>query len=331
MTSKVRVAVAGLGFVGGQAHVPAFIKIPGSDLVAIIRRNEKKAKEFAGKYGIKYYIDYRDAVKDPEIDALVVATPTPSHYEIASAAIANGKHVLCEMPLTGSLEQTKQLGVQAEQAGVILMPVLNFRWAPNYVKAKELIEKGEIGKPIAATFSEWIPAKDLAKQWPPGSWAWDPKKSGGLPDFTLSVWSIDLLRWLLNAEVSEVEWKINFSPIQGMGDFRAYNTMGVLKFDNGATCILHYSASVPRKEGNSRLEIFGDNTRTLKAEWNERLIITGKDLNHEWFFKPKGTKVWGHYQLDEHFIDCVLGKAKPAVTIDDAIQAQLVASKIPIP
>ena len=76
------------------------------------------------------------------------------------------------MPLTLTVAESRELGEEAEKSGVILMPDLNFRFTPNYVKAKELVEQGAVGKPLSATFSEFIPATDLAAQWPSGARGW---------------------------------------------------------------------------------------------------------------------------------------------------------------
>jgi len=325
---NVRVAVSGLGFVGGQAHVPAFRKIPGAELVAVIDVVEEKAKTVSAKYNVKYYLDQKEAIKSSEIDAIVVAVPTPFHYRLVSDAIAARKHVLCEMPLTPTVAGSEKLGKEAGKAGVILMPDLNFRFTPNYVKTKELIEQGAIGKPLALTFSEFIPAKDLAVQWPAGSWAWNIEKSGGYPDFTLSVWSIDLVRWLVTSEIEDAHWMPNYSPLVGIDKGLGYNTVGIMKFSSGAVASLHYSSTVALGEGASRLEVFGDNTKTLKANWNNYLALVGEGTKQEWEFKEKGTKVWGHYQIDSHFIECILQEKKPLVTVEDAIKVQVIAAKI---
>jgi predicted dehydrogenase len=91
-------------------------------------------------------------------------------------AIDKGKHVLCEMPLAPRVSEAKRFGEEAEKAGVTLMPVLNFRFTPNYVKAKQLIDAGKIGRPLAVSFREFIAAKDLAMQWSANSWVWNIEK-----------------------------------------------------------------------------------------------------------------------------------------------------------
>jgi predicted dehydrogenase len=324
----VGVAVTGLGFVGGQAHVPAIRKIPGAKLVAVIDVIEDLAKKVATDHGVKYYTDFHKALEDPAIDALIIAVPTPFHYQLASDAIAQGKHVMCEIPLTPDIAEAYKLRTQAEQAGVILMPDLNFHFTPNYVKAKELIDQGAIGEPIAVAFSESIAAKDLEAQWPVGSWAWNATKSGGYPDFTLSQWGIDLVRWLVG-EIADVTWMCNYAPLKDFGRFTGYNTVGLIRFSSGAVGTLHFCATVARGEGTSRLEVYGDNTKTIQANWNNSLTLTAEGAENEtWTFEARGTRAWGHRQVDAHFVECVLTGTKPSITATDAIEVQKVASKM---
>jgi len=325
----VGVGVVGVGFVGGQAHAPAFRKIPNSRLAGLAASTERRVRPLAEKYGVKYFLDYMELVRNPAVRAIVVATPTPFHFDTAMAAIQNGKHVMCEMPMASTLREVETLAKSAEKARVLLMPVLNFRFTPNYVKAKELVDSKAIGDPVAVSFREFIPAKDQAAQWPAGSWAWDKARSGGFPDFTLSVWSIDLVRWLLDVEYAEVEWKTNYARLDEYGGTLGYNTMGMAKMTNGVVVSLHYGSTVPPNAGLSRLEVFGRKAFSLQAEWNNFLTLIGEEgAKQEWKFNETGTRVWGHYQIDEHFIKCVLGKEKPKVTVDDAIRAQEVASRM---
>jgi predicted dehydrogenase len=329
MSDKVGVAVVGVGFVGGQAHTPSFKKIEGSELVALCARTEKRVKPLAEKYDVKYYLDYDKLLEDPKVHAVVLAVPTPLHFNAAMKAIKKGKHVLCEMPMAPTIDQVKELQKAAEEAGVILMPVLNFRFAPIYDKTKEMIKSGAIGKPIAIHFREFIPAMSIADQWPAGSWAWNIEISGGYPDFTLSVWSIDMIRWMFESEIENVEWMGNYPKFEKYGGILGYNTMGLIKLSNGIVGSLHYSASVNPLASTSRLEVYGDNTNVLHAIWNDKIILYGSNQKpQEWNLDVKGTRVWGHRQADEHFIECILHKKQPKVSVEDAIKAQEIAQKI---
>jgi predicted dehydrogenase len=251
------------------------------------------------------------------------------HFDLAMKAIKKGKHVLCEMPLAPTVDQMKLLAEAAQGAGVILMPVLQFRFAPIYVMTKEMLQSGLIGKPVAFHFREFISAASLAEQWPVGSWAWDIAKSGGYPDFTLSVWSIDLIRWMFGTEFDKIEWMSNYPRFQDFGGILAYNTVAVTKLSNGIVGALHYSASVAPSAITSRLEIYGDNTNVLHASWFNKILLYGSEPQpQEWNLDVKGTRVWGHRQLDEHFIECILNHKKPQISVKDAIKAVEVAKQI---
>lgn len=329
MQDKVGVAVVGVGFVGGQAHVPSFKKIEGSELVALGAMTEKRVKPLAESLGVRYYLDYGKLLEDPKVQAVALAVPTPWHFDLVMKAIKKGKHVLCEMPVAPTVSQVRELQRAADEAGVILMPVLQFRFAPIYVKTKELIESGAIGKPLAIHFREFIPAMSLAEQWPRGSWAWDIEKSGGCPDFTLSVWSLDMIRWMFNSDIEDAQWMVNYKEIEKHGGIIGYNTMGLIKLSNGIVGNLHYSASVTPSASTARLEIYGDNTNVLHAVWFNKIVVYGQEQQpQEWNLDVKGTKVWGHRQIDEHFIECILHNKKPQVTTEDAIKAIEAAQKM---
>jgi hypothetical protein len=105
--------------------------------------------------------------------------------------------------------------------------------------------------------------------------------------------------------------------------------MGVVKFVNGIVGSLHYGASTAPSAAVSRLEVYGDNTHVLHAINVDKILLYGdEDKPQEFTVDVKGTRVWGHRQLDEHFIDCILHKKKPQVTVEDGIKAQEIAQKI---
>jgi predicted dehydrogenase len=330
LSSKIGVAVIGVGFVGGAAHVPSFKKIEGSELVALCASTERRVKPLAEKYNVKYTLDYNKILEDSKVQAVVLSVPTHLHFDYAMEAIKSCRHVLCEMPIATNIDKVRELQNAAKKANVILMPVLNFRFAPIYVRTKEMIKAETVGKPLAIHFREFVSAMSVAEQWPAGSWAWDIEKAGGYPDFTLCVWSIDMLRWMFESEIENVEWMSSYPKLEKSGGIIGYNTMGLIKLSNGIVGSLHYSASVTPSASTSRLEVYGENTAVLHAIWNNKIVLYGPDQEpQEWNLPVKGTRVWGHRQIDEHFIECILQNKQPQVTIDDAIKAQKVAQRIP--
>lgn len=326
---KAGIGVIGCGFVGGKAHIPSFNSIPEAKLVAIADKDENTAKKYSIKYNVPYYLDYLKLLENPEIQGVVVSVPTPFHFKIALDAIKAGKHVLCEMPLTPTVEEAEKLKKAAEEAEVILMPSLNFRFAPLYVKVKQLIDEKTLGEPIAIYYREFISTDVLAAQWPGGSWAWDKSKSGGYPDFTLSVWSLDLAQWLMNSDITEIKWFSRYVNLKEYEGVKGYNTIGVARFENKAVGSFQFSALVTYSAATSKLEVFNDSGESLEAVSYDKLILYSKEPDRkEWVFKEGGTKVWGHYQMDKHFVECILKGEKPSVTPEDAIKAIKLAKKI---
>ena len=323
MTAEVGVGVVGLGFVGSGAHLPAFRKMAKADLVAVSDLNEAALKKKAKKHGVpSTYTDHREMLDDPRVDAVVVSVPTQHHASIAIDALKAGKHVICEMPLAATLEEVDQMLAAAKESGKILMPSLNFRFTPNYVKAKALIDAGELGKPTAIMYREWIPAADLAKQWPPGAWVWNLEETGG-PLFTLSVWSIDLMRWLTGADFESVEPVVEHFPIEKLGGTLGYNAFVNYRFPGGVVANLQTSGSVANMCSTSILEVIGDNTRSIKANWNNELILFAEDPGKsEWHFRAGGGhREWGHMQMDEHFFDCIIEGRQPSILPEDGRRA----------
>lgn len=325
----INVGIVGCGFVGLGAHVPAFNDIDGARLVAVADADEGRREKVKRKYGVPTaYDDYAPLVQNPDIQLVVISTPTTLHFPVAMAAIEAGKHVLCEMPLAPSLDQADQMIEAAERQGVCLMPGLNFRFTPNYVKAKELLDRGELGNLMAVIYREWIPAKDLAKQWPPGAWVWNLEESGG-PLFTLSVWSIDLLRWLTGSEISDVHAATKYTRLEQFGGTLGYDAFASVHMANGLVGSLQYSGSVNDAATISALELVGDSTQVLSATNNDRVALLGDDpLRTEWNVKQPGAKMWGHQQQNEYLVDCLRTGKQPSITPQDGRRAMEIALAI---
>jgi predicted dehydrogenase len=326
---EIGVGVVGCGFVGRGAHVPSFAGIDGARLVAIADADEKRRNKAATKHNVESsYDDYTKLVNDPKVDAVIVALPTPLHVPASLAAIEAGKHVICEMPLAPSLEEADRLIDAASRAGVVLMPSLTFRFTSNYVKAKELIAQGVLGNPTSVLYREFIPATDLASQWPAGCWMWQVEKSGG-PLFTLSVGSIDLIRWLFDSEITSVEPAVKYTPLEKTGGTLGYDAYVTLRLANGMVGCLQYSGSVNHSASKSNLEVIGDSTSMLSAADNDRVTLFGESPEKTiWNVKESGAKMWGHQQQNEHFVRCIREGRAPDVKPADGRRAMEIALQI---
>lgn len=326
---RIGVGVVGCGFVGMGAHVPAFHSIDSAQLVAIADADPARREKVGRKYGVQaLYPDYAELVNDPAVQVVVVAAPTPLHAKVTLAAIEAGKHVLCEMPLASNLDEVERMIDAARRQGVCLMPSLNFHFTPNYAKAKEIIDNGQLGNLSAIMYREWIPAQDLAKQWPPGSWMWNIEESGG-PLFTLSVWSIDLVRWLTGSEIVGVQHATRYTRLDKTGGTLGYDAFAAIQLQSGVVGQLQFSGSVCHAATTSALEVVGDSTHVLTATGNDTITLLGEDpAKTVWDVKERGAKMWGHQQQDEYFIQCLRDGRNPHITPEDGRKAMEIAWQI---
>ena len=318
---KVGVGVLGLGFMATRVHLPALKKIPEAELVAVSSRSHEKAKMFSEKFGAKvYYTDYEDMLKDPNIDVVFLCLPPSLVASIGLEVAEAGKNAILECPIAETLEQAERL-IQAEKkAGVRLMPGHCLRFTPSFVKAKELIDNDEIGTPVIVYFVEFVPASALATQWEPGSWIWNKERGGPVP--TMTVFSLDLVRWLLASEPSSTYASIRFLDLPQFGGTLGYNVAIVTNFRNGTIVINENSGSVVPSMEKVRLEVVGEKGNAVVAEGGTTTILYGeKEEKQRWSFQVKGVEMWGHRQQDRYFIQSILEGKEPSVTLQDAKRA----------
>src|SRR5580704_9577267 len=118
-TGKIRVGLVGVGTWAEYGHIPSLKLLPEFEIVAVYSRSQEKADAVAARHGITYALNsLQELVQHPEVDFVIVLTPAPHHEEGIRAAIAAGKDVYCEWPLTPSKTLSQELKVLAEKAGV---------------------------------------------------------------------------------------------------------------------------------------------------------------------------------------------------------------------
>ncbi len=143
----VNIAIIGLGR-WGPNHVRNFSALRGCRVAAAADPSEAARARLAESYpAVRLVADYREIISSPEIDAVVVATPTSTHFQIVSAAIAAGKHVLCEKPVTDRSEDAWKLAEAAEVRGVHLMVGHVFLFNPGVEFLAKALAAGEAGRP----------------------------------------------------------------------------------------------------------------------------------------------------------------------------------------
>jgi predicted dehydrogenase len=149
MPDRLRVAVLGAGAWAHDAHIPGWLRDPRCELVAIGDVQADLARSFAAEFAVPAWDDdWQRLIARDDIDVIDVVTPSHTHLELATAAIAAGKHVLCEKPVAYDFRQTRALAQLARQKRLKTKLGFTFRYSPGVLYAKSLIDQGFVGRPL---------------------------------------------------------------------------------------------------------------------------------------------------------------------------------------
>jgi predicted dehydrogenase len=166
--APVRAAVVGLGYWGPNL-ARTLHEHPSAELVAVCDRREDALARMARRYpALAMTADLADILAADDIEAVVIATPVPTHHAVASAALAAGKHVFVEKPLAASTAETVDLARRAAEAGLVLMPGHTFLYSPPVNCIRELVRAGDLGEIYFISMSRvnlGLHQRDLSVTW----------------------------------------------------------------------------------------------------------------------------------------------------------------------
>lgn len=158
-TNKIRVGIIGVGGWATYGHLPALETLDSVEVVAVSSRSLEKAEQLAAEHGIAHaFDDYEQLVSHPDVDLVVVPAPAPEHAKLVKAAVAAGKDVYSEWPLTTSTADSEELLALVEAAGVRHVVGLQRRFAPSARYTIDLIEQGHIGDVRGVTMTVGVDA-----------------------------------------------------------------------------------------------------------------------------------------------------------------------------
>jgi predicted dehydrogenase len=145
MPAGVRVAIVGLGF--GAEFIPIYQAHPDAEMYAICRRNERELHACGEQFGVaKRFADYRQLLKDPNVDAVHINSPIPEHAWMSVEALQAGKHVACTVPMATSVEDCRRIVQAQRKSGKVYMMMETVVYSREYLFAKELYDRGELGR-----------------------------------------------------------------------------------------------------------------------------------------------------------------------------------------
>lgn len=148
--SKINTAVIGFGMAAREFHIPALIKNDKFAVTKVMTRSEHNQKDLKDLYpGVGLITSFDEAILDPNIDLVVIATSNDVHYEYTKKALQNNKHVVCEKPFVETFEEAKELYDLAKSKGLVLRVFHNRKYDGDILTLKELLGNTEFGKPVS--------------------------------------------------------------------------------------------------------------------------------------------------------------------------------------
>ena len=301
----VRWGLIGCGDIAARRVAAALREAPHSALVAVSRRRAELAEEFARRHGARRaHADWRDLVRDAEVDAVYVATPVRVHAEQAIAAAEAGKHVLCEKPMALDVAECERMIAAARGHGVRLGVAYYRHHYPIVARLKALLASGEIGRPVLCQVDAFEPF-DAA----PGaarSWLLDQAEAGGGPMMDFGCHRLEVLLDL-------------FGPVQEARGFPVnvrFQDRGVedtcvarLRFSRGPEAVLTVTHAAA--ERRDTFAIYGSEGSAHVGVLNDGVvrIVTGAGTREE--RHPPHPNL--HQPLVEDFLAAVREGRDPAV------------------
>ena len=302
---KLRWGLIGCGDIARKRVAPALRDSQLSELVAISRARSNLAASFAEEFGAKrWYAEWRDLLKDSEIDAVYIATPVYLHVTQAIAAAEAGKHVLCEKPMAMNVAECDRMIEAARNHGVLLGVAYYRHFYPVIERIKEIIKSGEIGVPAVVQIDafEWFdPAAG-----DPRTWLLLKQLSGGGPMFDFGCHRIEVL---LNL----------FGPIDKVKALLA-NALFDREVEDTALALFHFTCGVSAvlsvthaaAEAKDTLNIFGSLGSIHVSVLNKGEMLVVNKAGQRVESHPPAANF--HAPLIEDFINAVLNNREAGVT-----------------
>lgn len=316
MSARLKFGVLGLGRMGQLYARFLATQISGVSLYAVADVDEHSRTATAEAFGVAHvFADPYDLLALPELDAVVIATPTSTHTPLVIAAARAGKAIFCEKPLALTVEETLQAMDAVAQAQVPLQMGFMRRFDAAYQKAWKLIGEGKIGRPV--TFKSigrdpFCPRPEYA----------DPAKSGGLI-IDMAIHDFDLGRWLMGSEVERVSAEgtlLVCDEIKKVGDID--NAVINLHFTSGALGNVEVSRNAFYGY-DIRTEVLGSEGAVMIGAHQHTPVILFTRAGAQYDVMPYLVERFGDaYRAQlQAFADCIRQNEPPAVSGSDSLAA----------
>ena len=300
---SVRWGLIGCGDIATKRVAAALRDAPGSNLVAVSRRQADRAEESARRFGAtRWHAAWEDLLRD-ELDAVYIATPVALHAGMAVAAAEAGKHVLCEKPMAIDVGECDRMIAAAEANGVKLGVAYYRRFYPILRRLKQLLDEGVIGAPVAAqadAFEAFDPGPDH-----PRRWIVEKGHSGGGPMFDFGCHRLEVLLTLFGHVADARGLTAQVVLRRSVED----TAVALLRFEDGPVAIVRVTHA--SSESKDTLDVYGrtGSIHIPRLNGPELRIRANGTETVEQHPPPQNL----HQPLVEQFVRALMGGEAPAV------------------
>ena len=300
--------IIGCGMVTEVKSGPAFNKVRGSRLTAVMRRDAALAEDYARRHNVpKYYDDADKLIYDDEVNAVYVATPPGSHAEYSIKVLKAGKPVYIEKPMALNYRECIRINRASEKYSVPVFVAYYRRTLPGFLLIRDLIGTGAIGKvrSVQVQLFKAPSAEEKAGKLP---WRLLPDISGGGHFFDLASHQLDYLDYLFGPVRKIVSLALNQANLYDAEDFVSASFI----FDGNIAATGTWCFSVSQESARDSLEIIGDKGMIQASTFSFKPIILTNENGRQEFVNERPENV--QYYLIEQVVNALSGKGTAAST-----------------
>lgn len=322
---RIKVGSIGLGRLGYEHANNIANRVPGAELTAICDMDEARVKAVAEELDVAYtYVDFAEMCANPELDAIVIVSPSVFHAEHIKIALEAGKHVFCEKPLDTTVEKCLDAEkiVEAHPEQIFTLGFMR-RFDKSYAQAKAKLDRGDIGRVVLIRSYTQDPITGIE-----GVLAYAPQSGGQFLD--MNVHDADLCRWFTGGKIKpEKVWAIG-----GCFEFEQYrewndgdNVSAMIQFED-ETMAFMFAGRAAAHGSNVETEIIGTRgTLRIGSVGTDSMleVLSEHGVCRECY--PDFLARWHDAFIAEmtEFIDCIRENRKPEITVYDGTAASRIA------
>jgi myo-inositol 2-dehydrogenase/D-chiro-inositol 1-dehydrogenase len=322
LADKLTVGVIGAGRIG-KLHIENLVhRIPDVRVRTVADINIEAARPWLQELGIpKITKDYKEVIKDPEIQAVLILSATSTHAQFSIEAAQAGKDIFCEKPVDFDMRRIRGVLDAIRKADVNYQVGFNRRFDHNFRRVREVVKSGEIGEPYIVKVTSRDPDYNI-------DYIRETAKAGGI-FYDMTIHDFDMARYLTGMEVDEVYASGGAIIDPRIGEAGDADTVMVsLKFKNGTLGYIDNSRRAVYGY-DQRVEVFGSKGMVLAGNERPSLVeVYTKDAPKtdkiQWFFLERYQEAF----VDElkEFFASINQNREPSVTCKDGLNAILIAA-----